>query len=56
MKTPLLKNISIPARTKTINKNDPAKILRKKIVIFGATDYRIFFFEESARQTLVSTV
>ena len=32
------------------------KILRKKSVIFGATDYSIFFFEESARQTLVSTV
>ena len=32
------------------------KILRKISVIFGETDYSFFFFEESARQTLVSTV
>ena len=29
---------------------------KKKSVIFGATDYSIFFFEDNARQTLVSTV
>ena len=32
------------------------KILGKKSLIFGETDYSFFFFEESAGQTLASTV
>ena len=32
------------------------KILGTKSFIFGETDYSFFFFKESARETLVSTV
>ena len=33
------------------------KILKKKSLLFGETDYSIFlFFEDSARQTVASTV